>query len=109
MASAARQRHVPSAQLENEADKLNKQKTAWREPSRSFRNAYKRRRHHAAGARANRNRAARGGVGSLLDEAVARPETLRVAVAGIHEFDVVANHAHDAEIGVLGCRQTLIA
>ncbi|AIP33223.1 hypothetical protein DR64_2151 [Paraburkholderia xenovorans LB400] len=33
----------------------------------------------------------------LLDESIVRPKTLRVAIAGIHEFDVVSDHAHNAE------------
>jgi hypothetical protein len=34
----------------------------------------------------------------LLDESIAGPEPFSIAIAGIHEFDVMADHAHHTEI-----------
>ena len=37
------------------------------------------------------------GVQLLLDESIVCPKTLRIAIGGIHEFDIVADHANHAE------------
>jgi hypothetical protein len=47
--------------------------------------------------------------GLLLDKPVVRPEALRIAIAGIHEFDVMADHAHDAETRILRRGHALIS
>jgi len=35
--------------------------------------------------------------GLLFDESIVCPEALRITIAGIHEFDIMADHAHNAE------------
>jgi len=45
--------------------------------------------------------------GLLFDKPVVSPETLRVAIAGIHEFDVMPDHANYAEIRIFGRRNAL--
>jgi hypothetical protein len=45
---------------------------------------------------------------SLLDKAIVRPEALRVAIAGIHELEVVTDDTHDAEARILRRRNALI-
>src|SRR5690349_17238315 len=45
----------------------------------------------------------------LLDEFRVGPQPFGIAVAGVHEFDVPADDAHDTEVRMLGRRQALVA
>jgi hypothetical protein len=45
----------------------------------------------------------------LLNKSIVCPEALRVAIGGIHKFDIMADHAHNAETGVLRRGDALIS
>src|SRR6266702_406492 len=45
----------------------------------------------------------------LFDESIVCPEALGIAIAGIHEFDIMADHANDSETRVFRRGDALIS